>query len=213
MIGKQKAAMLVAEFMGTFVLASAVLAAIGAGAGLVETATAAGFTLALMVLVIGATSGAHINPAVTLGLWSVRKVETMQAVAYWVAQLLGGVAAWKLHNYLLDTTLPSLATKGYDPKVLIAEALGALVFTFGIAAAVYKGFEGGRLATAVGGSLFLGVLVAAGLGSNGVLNPAVAVGIQSWSWTYAVAPLIGAVIGMNLYVGLFDDAKKSKKKK
>ena len=135
MIGKQKAAMLVAEFMGTFVLASAVLAAIGAGAGLVETATAAGFTLALMVLVIGATSGAHINPAVTLGLWSVRKVETMQAVAYWVAQLLGGVAAWKLHNYLLDTTLPSLATKGYDPKVLIAEALGALVFTFGIAAA------------------------------------------------------------------------------
>lgn len=211
MIGKQKVAVVVAEFLGTFVLASAVLAAIRGGSGLVETAVAAGFTLALMVLVIGATSGAHINPAVTLGLWSVRKIETTQAIVYWAAQLLGGVAAWKLHEYLRDATLPSLIGVDYDAKIFVAEVIGTLVFTFGIAAAISKGYDGGRLAAAVGGSLFLGILVAAGLGSNAVLNPAVAVGIQSWSWTYAVAPLVGAIIGVNLYTSLFNTPAKKKK--
>lgn len=213
MVGKQKIAMLVAEFMGTFVLASAVLAMVTSGASLLETAVAAGGTLALMVLVVGPVSGAHINPAVTLGLWSVRKVQTMQAAVYWVVQLLGGLAAWQLHEYLRGDALPSLAVSGYDGKVLVAEVMGTLVFTFGIAAAVSAAYEGGRLAAAVGGSLFLGVLVAAGLGSNAVLNPAVAIGIQSWSWTYALAPLLGAVVGMNLYRLVFMDVATSVKKK
>lgn len=211
MTSKQRLAMLVAEFLGTFALASAVLAMLTGGGDLLQIATAAGFTLALMVLVIGPVSGAHINPAVTLGLWSTRQVETAQAVAYWVVQFLGGAAAWKLHDFLRDTPLPALGGGGYDPKVLVAEAIGTLVFTFGIAVAVGRKYTGGQLAAAVGGSLFLGVLIAAELGSNAVLNPAVAVGIRSWNWTYAVAPLVGGVLGMNLYAGLF--AEKTKKKK
>ncbi|MCA9330920.1 aquaporin [Candidatus Saccharibacteria bacterium] len=212
MTSKQRAAMLVAEFLGTFALASAVLAMITGGGDLLQTAVAAGFTLGLMVLVIGPVSGAHINPAVTLGLWSTRQVETAQAAAYWVAQMLGGLAAWKLHDYLRDVPLQSLGGAGFDGKLLVAEALGTLVFTFGIAAAVSRKYDGGKLAAAVGGSLFLGVLIAAELGSNAVLNPAVAVGIQSWSWTYAVAPLVGGALGMNLYTGLFAEPTKSKKK-
>jgi aquaporin Z len=181
------------------------------GGDLLQTAATAGFTLALMVLVIGPVSGAHINPAVTFGLWSTKQIEILQAVVYWVAQFAGGWAAWQLHETLRDTSLQSLAGSGYDAKILVAEVLGTLVFTFGIAAAVSRKYQGGQLAAAVGGSLSLGILIAAGLGSNAVLNPAVAVGIQSWSWTYAVAPLLGSLIGMNLYMTLFAESTQKKK--
>lgn len=213
MFGKQKAAMIVAEFMGTFVLASAVLGAVMSGfAPTPIVAATAGFTLALMVLAIGPTSGAHINPAVTLGLWSIRKIETMQAVVYVCAQFLGGVAAWKFVEYVTDKPLASIATSPYDARVALAEIVGMIVFSFGIAAAVSRAYDKVTLATAVGGSLFVGLMIAS-IASNAVLNPAVAVAVQSWSWTYAVAPLVGSVIGMNLYAGVFSETVKTKKRK
>jgi len=49
----------------------------------------------------------------------------------------------------------------------------------------------------------------ASLASNAILNPAVSVGIQSWSWTYATAPLVGAVVGSNVYVMLFTEQANS----
>jgi glycerol uptake facilitator-like aquaporin len=107
--------------------------------------------------------------------------------------------------------LLSLSTGGFESKVIIAEALGAFIFTFGIAAAVSSLYEGGKLAATIGGSLFLGIMVAS-LASNGVLNPAVAVGISSWSWSYAVGPLLGAVLGMSVYNLMFADLKPAKKK-
>jgi glycerol uptake facilitator-like aquaporin len=213
MFGKQKAAMIVAEFMGTFVLASAVLGALMSGfAPTPIVAATAGFTLALMVLAIGPTSGAHINPAVTFGLWSIRKIETMQAVVYIAAQFLGGIVAWRLVEYITDKPLQSIASSTYDTRVLVAEVLGMIIFSFGIAAAVHRAYDKVTLSTSVGGALFVGVMIAS-LGSNAVLNPAVAVAVQSWSWTYAVAPLIGSVIGMNLYANLFAETAKTKKRK
>ena len=69
-----------AEFVGTLMLASLVLAQANAvGAILTSTwfvAATAGLTLAVLVLALGRVSGGHFNPAVTLGAWSVRKVET-----------------------------------------------------------------------------------------------------------------------------------------
>ena len=208
MIVKSKVAILVAEFIGTFALTMAVLSMLTNGGDLFQTAAAAGFTLALMVLVIGPVSGAHINPAVTLGLWSIRKVETAQAFAYWGAQFLGAIAAWLLVENARDSDLPAIAGSGYDVHVVVAEMIGTLVFVFGIAAAVNRKYEGGQLAAAVGGSLSVGILIAAALGSNAVLNPAVALGIQSWSWTYALAPLVGAVLGANIYRGWFTASSK-----
>lgn len=200
---KNKVAVLVAEFIGTFALTTVVLSMLTNGGDLFQTAAAAGFTLALMVLVIGPVSGAHINPAVTLGLWSIRKVETAQAFAYWGAQFLGAIAAWLLVESARDSELTAIAGRGYDVNVMFAELVGTMVFVFGIAAAVNRKYVGGQLAAAVGGSLTVGILIAAALGSNAVLNPAVALGIQSWSWTYALAPLAGAVIGANIYRGWF----------
>jgi glycerol uptake facilitator-like aquaporin len=198
--------MLVAEFFGTAVLTLSVLAVMRSQIGIgYFVAIAVGLTLSLLVLTIGSTSGAHVNPAVTIGMWTVRKIATMQAVAYIAAQMLGGLAAWRLYEYLVNRTLPNIAEKTFDWRVLVAEVVGTFVLTFGIAAAVYQGQKGLRQATTVGGSLFLGILIAT-VASNGILNPAVALGVQSWSRAYVFGPIIGAIIGFNLYALLFAPA-------
>lgn len=201
MFSRQKLAMVVAEFMGVVVLVTTVYSMVARTTFPLFGGLAAGLTLAVLVHTIGRTSGAHVNPAITLGLWSIRKTKTLQALLYIAAQMLGGLAAWKLINYFLGTEIQSMANK-FEWKVLIAEASGALVFGFGVASAVYQKYEGAKLSFTVGASLTLGILVAS-LASNGVLNPAVALGLQSWNAAYAVGPILGSVVGMNLYALLF----------
>lgn len=215
MLSKNKAAVLLAEFFGTFVLASAVLGMSTKISIPYFSALTAGVTLGLMVLIIGKISGAHINPAVTFGLWSIKKVPTTEAIVYIAAQLLGGLSAWKLAEYFFEQTLPNIAGANFDWRVFTAEAVGAFIFTFGIAAAVGQKLEDGRLAAAIGMSLFVGIVVAS-MASNGVLNPAVALGIHSYSLNYVAGPLVGALLGMNIYKYVFEvptPAKKSSKRK
>ncbi len=201
MFGRNKVAALVAEFLGTFTLASVVLAMSGRTTFPYFVAMAAGGTLALMVLVIGSLSGSHINPAVTIGLWTLRQVTTTTAVVYIAAQMLGGAVAWRLNEYLLNTPLNNIANKTFDWRIFTAETVGTVIFTFGIAAAVFQGFRGLRQAVTIGGSLTLGIFLAT-FASNGLLNPAVALGVNSWSFIYVTAPILGAIIGMNLYAVL-----------
>jgi glycerol uptake facilitator-like aquaporin len=94
---------------------------------------------------------------------------------------------------------------------LVAEAVGTFIFGFGVAAAVNGVYEGTKLATVIGGSLALGIL-AASLGSNGVVNPAVALSLNSMSWAYAVGPLVGAVLGMWAHELMFAPASTKRKK-
>ncbi len=202
MFGKNRIAALVAEFLGTYVLASVVLSMAGRTAFPFFVAAAAGATVGLMVLVIGNSSGAHINPAVTIGLWTIRRVDTVRALTYLAAQALGGLVAWKLNEYLLNSPLKSIAGDRFDWRVFVAEAVGTFVFTFGVAAAVYLAYRGLRLAVTIGASFGAGVLVAT-FASNGLLNPAVALGVKSWSLAYVGAPILGAIVGMNLYALLF----------
>lgn len=202
MFGRKKIAMVVAEFLGTFSLVCAVLLMARQINLTFFPAVVAGGTLGLMVLTIGAISGAHINPAVTVGMWTLRKIETTRAIVYVAAQLLGGVVAWRFAEYLLDSPLKDVGGDKLDWRVLTAEAVGTLIFTFGVAAAVYQGYRGLRQAVAIGGSLTLGILVA-GFASNGLLNPAVALGVNSLNFAYVAGPLLGAIIGMNLYALLF----------
>lgn len=198
MFGRKTVAAVGAEFLGTAVLASAVLAMAGRTNFPFFTAAAAGLTLMLMVLVIGATSGAHINPAVTLGQWTLRRIDTGRAAMYILAQMAGGFAAWQLNEYLLDQPLQNMAATSFDWRLFTAEAVGTFVFTFGIAAALYQAYDNLQLAVTMGGSLFLGVLIAT-FASTGTLNPAVALGVRSWSWAYVTGPVVGAVVGMNAY--------------
>lgn len=203
LLSRQKLAPLLAELIGTFTLTFIVLSVSKSAIGIPYfVAIGAGLTLALMVLIIGSISGSHINPAVSLGFWSVKKIGTIKAILYIIAQFIGAIFAWKLYTYLINDTIPSIGSKSFDWRILTAELVGTLIFTFGIAAAVYQEYKGGKLAATIGGSLILGVLVSSTI-ANGVLNPAVALGIQSWGVEYFVGPLIGGVIGFNLYALVF----------
>lgn len=204
MFSKRKLAMLVAEFMGVVVLATSVFSVVRWQLPSMFVAIAAGIVLGLLVNTIGSTSGAHVNPAVTLGLWSIRKVTTAKAIAYVAVQLLAGLATLALIKYLLGTPLESMASGPFEWKVLVAEAIGGLILGFGFASALYQKMDKNQLAFTVGLSLTAAIFVA-GIASNGVVNPAVAVGLKSWSWAYAVGPVIGTIIGMNLYALLFTD--------
>lgn len=200
---RSKVAVLMAEFLGTAILATVAInisrSQIGIG---YFVAIGVGLALALLVLTFGKISGSHLNPAVTIGLWTVRKIGTIKAIAYIAAQMLGGFAAWQLANYFAGSEITSIASETFEWKVLFAEAIGTFVFTFAIAAAIYQGLEDGRKAALIGGGLFLGVVVAS-LASNSVLNPAVALANQSWSRAYIFGPIIGGVVGFNIYVLFF----------
>jgi len=200
---RSKIAMLMAEFLGTAVLTTAVInisrSQIGIG---YFVAIGVGLTLSVLALGLVATSGAHFNPAITVGQWTIRKIGTLQAIAYIVVQFLGAIAAWRLNEYFTGTTLTNIAGKSFTWKVMLAEVLGTFVFTFIIAAAIYQGYKGGKLAAAIGGGLFLGIIVST-IASNGILNPAVALGAQSWGRGYIFGPIIGAILGFNLYALLF----------
>jgi len=216
LLERRKIAMILAEFLGTAILTAVILAVTRSNVGIPYfIGLAAGVSLAVGMVVFGAISGAHFNPAITIGMWTARKIQALPAIVYVAAQLLGAAVAYLLYTYFVRT-LPS--TGEYEPRILVAEAVGAFVFSLGWAAVVYHKLEGGKAAFVVGAAFMVGVIVAT-LGSIGLLNPAVALGMRSWVWgTYVLGPVLGAVIGFNLYALLFAPAsslvegKKSAKK-
>lgn len=207
MITRKNVAMLMAELLGTATLTLAVLGASKSAVGIPYfVAIAVGLTLALIVSMFGNNSGAHVNPAVTLAFWTLKKIDTLTGVLYIAMQFAGAVIAMRLYEYISAKPLTSIAEPEFSWTVLVAELVGTFIFTMGIAAAVAGKFDAGRKALVIGGSLGLGILVA-GVGSNAGLNPAVALGIDSWSKAYVAGPVIGGVIGMNLYAYLFSADK------
>lgn len=187
---------LVAELVGTFGLTLAVLISVNNPDFPVSTPVIAGVTLGLFVYTIGGISGCHINPAVTLGLASIGKIELPSALGYLVAQFVGAGIALLLGG-LTFGPLQEL-TVGNSLGIGLAELLGAALFLFGIAAVVLGAVPAAASGLVIGGSLFLGIHFAAHT-SNGVLNPAVALGIGSFSLAYIWGPIAGAIVGALLY--------------
>jgi aquaporin Z len=204
MLTKQRVASLVAEFFGTAILALAVLAVATSQIGLgYFVAFGAGLALVLLVLSIGSVSGAVVNPALTIGLWTIRQISTLRAAAYLVVQLLGGVAAFGLFGYLTGNDTWTNRSQGFDSQLLVAEVIGTAIFAFGVAAAYFQRLSGTNKALLIGGSFSLGIIVAS-IASAAFLNPAVALAGQTWEWgTYVLGPVLGAIIGINLYSLLF----------
>ena len=198
MFTRKNAAMFLAEFFGVALLTLAVYSMMARTSFPLFSGLAAGGVAGLMVLVVGQFSSAHINPAVTVGMWSLRKISTLNAAIYLVAQFLGAFAAWALLKYFIGHSLTSMAGAKFDWKIFVAEMVGAGIFVFGVASATLQKFEKAKLAGVVGISLALGMIVAS-LASNGLVNPVLALGIQSWDWAYALGPVAGAIIGANLY--------------
>ena len=205
MFGRNKVAMLVAEFLGTGVLTLVFLAVQRSTIGIAYfVALAAGLTVAALTYTFSLVSGGHFNPAITIGSLLTRRVKVLAAVAYVVAQLLGAWAAYGVYTYFVNSSLQQIGGH-FTWRVMVAEAVGAFIFAFIWAAAAAQ-----RLNAAVAGVGYtLGILVAS-VASIGFINPAIAMGARAWNvfgsmgWgTYAAGPVVGGLVGFALYELLF----------
>jgi len=201
---RQKVAAVVAEFLGTYVLASAMLAMLIRTNFEFFSALAAALVYGLMLLMFGNVSGSYLNPVVTLGMWTVRKISTLNAVAYIIAEVAAGFVAWRVGQYFIAQALTETAKGGLDWHVFIAEGVGALIFTFALAYGVAKELDVVKRAVVGGFGLFAGILVAS-LASDGLLNPAVAIAVRSISWAYMLGPIVGALLGFAIYNIFFNE--------
>lgn len=188
----------IAEGVGTFALTLVVGLSI-LGKFPVSTPVLAALVLALFVYSIGHISGTHINPAVTLGLWSIKKIRSADALNYIGSQFIGACVGLFILSSMHEGGVGDLLTVKNTWMIGFAELLGTFFFTFGIASVVYERAVGVMSGLVVGGSLLLGITISALMGANGVLNPAVAFGIGSFGLMYVLGPIIGAVLGMKAY--------------
>lgn len=186
----------VAECIGTFLLTTGVGVTIGIPGSGIPTAIMAGLILGTMVYTIGAISGAHINPAVTVALLSVGKIKVPAAASYILSQLLGGGLALVLQMYhfpfTLDQTVENVALTASG------EMLGAFILVWGICSVVYGKVQDAASGLTIGSSLTIGAIIAS-IGSYGVLNPAVALGLGIFNPVYLVAPFVGGILAAQIY--------------
>lgn len=209
MFGRRRVATLVAEFLGTGVLTLLILSVQRSTIGVpFFVAAAAGLTLAYLVFSHGSHVGGFFNPAVTLGLWTARKLETISALLYIVVQLLGAWGAYYLYTYFVNNDVQAVGGD-YSGRILVAETVGAVILSMGIMAALTQGLTRAASAAYAGVAYMVG-MVAASSAAIGLLNPAVALGVNAWEWgTYVLGPVLGAVIGVNLYNLLFVETDES----
>lgn len=226
--------MLSAEFFGTFWLVlggcgSAVLAAAfpQLGIGFVGVALAFGLTVLTMAYAVGHISGAHFNPAVTLGLWVAGRTPTRHVIPYIVAQVIGGIAGAAV-LYLIasgktgfDATLGGFASNGFGEHspggfsftaCAIAEVVLTAFFLLVILGATDKYASVGFAPLAIGLALTLIHLISIPV-TNTSVNPArstaVAIFQGTWAlqqlWVFWVMPLIGGLIGGAIYRVVLSD--------
>lgn len=202
------------EFIGTFFLVLTVgCTGIAVGPGVIAP-LAIGSVLMVMIYAGGAVSGAHYNPAVTLGVFLRGRCAALDVVPYMVAQVLGGLAAATGVMYLKIGAAAKMFQAPVGPG-FAAE----LLFTFAL---VYVILNVATTKSAAGNSYFglaIGFTVLAGafaVGdiSGGAFNPAVAVGacmmgMLSWSaiWMYLVAEAIGGALAAVVFRGLRPDER------
>lgn len=210
------AAELVGSYAFIFIVVASVIVSTGglADYGLLGIATAHGVALAAMVSAFAALSGSHFNPAVTLSAWIGRKISGTDAIAYVVAQVVGGLAAGlTLRMVFAESTwrASNLGTPGLtvsSGKGLLLEAL----FTFFLLLSIWgtgideRGPKIGGLA--IGFTLFAlllvdGPLTGAGLNQARYLASAVVSGHMDNWWVYIVGPAIGGLAAGLLYPIVF----------
>lgn len=230
-IGSNMSRAAVAEIVGTFILVYAgttvaVLATlgdpvIGTAFDSLAVPLAFGLTLAALVAALGHVSGAHLNPAVTLGLAATNKFPWNYVPVYVVAQLigamLGAIATW-ITVGAEARSQAALASPGLAPGVgilqgFIVEALITFILVFVVISVATDERVADTVAPlAVGFALAAAVFIG-GVATGGSANPARALGpiIVAWNnWDsallYIIAPVVGGVLAAFLYEGFISDA-------
>ena len=204
---------LLAEFIGTFTLvfigASAVALTIQQGGSLLVSAFAFGLALLTIIYVWGSYSGAHVNPAVSFGFAVAGQMNWGLMLGYWIAQLLGGIAAAALVAYLFGTGSGAGASVGSLTntdawKAILMEAL----LTFFLVIAYLFIYRNPMLAVVSGvavGLVLTFAMLAGGSLTGASTNPARSLGPALFSnnmgsyWIYIVGPLLGALVAALVY--------------
>ena len=203
---------LLAEACGTFwfffIGAGAILTvASGSGGGLLDVALAHGITLAIAVSAFGAMSGAHFNPAVTFGLAIAGKHPWARVPTYWIAQLVGGLAAGFLLRYVFDFAIaavdkthlgtPALAGTITPTVGVVIEAVLTLFLVWAVYGTAVSPLAPRIAGFGIGLTVMTDILLGGPL-TGAAMNPArhVATAIpagffDNW-WVYWVGPLLGA---------------------
>ena len=218
---------LLAEFAGTFWLVlggcgSAVLAAgfPGLGIGFAGVALAFGLTVLTMAYAVGHISGAHFNPAVTIGLWAGGRFPAGEILPYVASQVLGAIAAAGV-LYVIASGAPGFdlaggfASNGYGEHspggygltaALVTEVVMTLMFLVVLLGATDKRAPAGFAPIAIGLALTLIHLISIPV-TNTSVNPARSTGpalfVGGWAlsqlWLFWVAPIAGAILGGLIY--------------
>jgi aquaporin Z len=209
---------LTAEAFGTFMLVSSIL-----GAALFATAAPAvgfgvavsiGLTVMALAFALGPVSGAHFNPAVTLGLVAAGRFETSSVVGYIIAQCLGGIVAAAVFVFLIGTGMAtdlarvsngwgtlSAANAGIVP-VFITEVVMTAFFLVVITAVTARPATIVFAPIAIGLALTAIHLMAIPI-SNASVNPARSLATALFGgttalgqlWLFWVAPILGGLLG------------------
>ncbi len=208
MLNKGKVATLVAEFLGTGIFTLLVLSVQRSTIGVpFFVSMIAALTMVVLVFALASTSGAILNPAIAISLWTARKLTTLTTIVYVGAELLGAWAAYYLYGYYINNHLTPVGGK-YTTRILISEAIGAAILGFAWGAVAYKKWSVNLKAPVIGIATMVG-MIAASTAGIGLINPGLALGVRAWVWgTYVLGPIIGAVVGFNLYGQLFASDKE-----
>lgn len=225
---------LLAEFFGTFWLVfggcgSAIYAAAfpEVGIGLLGVSLAFGLTVLTMAYAVGHVSGAHFNPAVSLGLWAAGKFEGKHLVGYIAAQLIGAITAagvlylivWGKSGF---TGIGGFAANGYGElspggynmiSVLVTEFVLTLFFLLIILGSTYPKAPKGFAGIAIGLALTLIHLISIPI-SNTSVNPARSTSQALFAggdftaqlWLFWLAPIAGALLAGLIHKAFFDKA-------
>jgi aquaporin Z len=221
-----------AEFFGTFWLVfggcgSAIFAAAfpELGIGFAGVALAFGLTVVTMAYAVGHISGAHFNPAVTAGMWASGRFPAKDVVPYWIAQVVGGLAAGGV-LYLIASgkagfdASAGFASNGYGEHspggysllaCMVAEFVLTAFFLIVINGTTHRLAPAGFAPLAIGLTLTLIHLISIPI-TNTSVNPARSTGVAvfqgTWAvhelWMFWLIPLIGGVVGGLIYRHLLD---------
>ncbi len=215
----------VAEFIGTFWLVlggcgSAVLAAgfPDVGIGLLGVSLAFGLTVVTIAYSLGHISGAHLNPAVTIGLWAGGRVKGKTIIPYVISQILGAIAAAGVLYFITignGSDIGNFAANGYGDNspggysllaALITEFVMTFMFILIILGATDEKAPKGFAGLTIGFSLTLIHLISIPV-TNTSVNPARSISqalfVGDWAlsqlWLFIVIPIVGAITAGAMY--------------
>jgi glycerol uptake facilitator len=229
----------IAEFIGTFTLVFLVTLVVilfvtpggGGGSDYAVVGLVHAFVLFMIVMTLGSVSGAHVNPAVTVGLAVLRKIRVNDAVVYILLQLSGAVAGALVAKFILSdqiadgTATPGAASAEMGTPQLndtllggvaqgaVLEGIGTFFLVWAVAAVAVnpraaRDWAGLVIGTTLGLIVFVGAPLTGGsFNPARWFGPALVAGQWDDAWLYIIGPVVGGALGAITYWYLFVEGR------